>query len=154
MLQKSISDKGKRGFRGCCDMFPSNIHRAIDLATFTEMENKQPALVHGSINIGFERFMEARGQQRCIWSLVYLLLKSTEVFLRNCPKKWNKIISYGVLMFNWSTTLPKYFYNDNSELTCAFISRYACCTCAVGSRLFQGNVLNRAVSQLKRCVCK
>lgn len=57
-------------------------------------------------------------------------------------------------MLNRSTALLKSFYNDNTELTRAFISGRALCTCAVGSRLFQGNVLNRAVSQLKRCVCK
>lgn len=43
-------------------MFPSNIHRTIDLTTFTEMENKQPEFFHGSINIGFERLMETDGQ--------------------------------------------------------------------------------------------
>lgn len=54
-------------------MFPRNIHRTIDLTTFSELENKQPALLHGSINIGLERFMETSGQQRYIWSLVYVL---------------------------------------------------------------------------------
>lgn len=72
-------------------MFPRNIHRTIDLATFTEMENKQPALVHGSINIGFERFMEARGQQCCIWSLVYLLLKILKYFSEIAPRSEIKL---------------------------------------------------------------
>lgn len=54
-------------------MFPRHIHSAIDLTTFTEMENKQPALLHGSINIGLERFMEASGQQQYIWALIYVL---------------------------------------------------------------------------------
>lgn len=53
-------------------------------------------------------------------------------------------------MLNWSTTLLKYFYNDNTELTHAFLSGHAHCTYAGGSRLFQGNVLNRAVNQLKK----
>lgn len=81
----------ERGFRGCCDTFPSNIHRTIDLTTFTEMENKQPALLRGSINIGFERFMETSGQQRYIWSLVYVLLKILQYFSEIAPSSEVKL---------------------------------------------------------------
>lgn len=72
-------------------MFPSNIHRTIDLTTFTEMENKQPALLHGSINIGFERFMETSGQQQYIWFLVYVLLKILKYFSEIAPSSEVKL---------------------------------------------------------------
>lgn len=66
-------------------MFPSNLHRTIDLTTFMEMESKQPALLHGSINIGFERFMETSGQQQYMVSRT-CTVKNTTVFHRNFPK--------------------------------------------------------------------
>lgn len=72
-------------------MFPSNIHRTIDLTTFTEMENKQPTLLRRSINIGFERFMESSGQQPYIWSLAYVLLKILWYFSEIAPSSEVKL---------------------------------------------------------------
>lgn len=66
-------------------MFPSNIHRTIDLTASTEMGNKQPALLHRSINIGLGKFMETSGQQQYIWPLIHVLFKVLKYFSEIAP---------------------------------------------------------------------
>lgn len=123
-------------------MFPSNIHRTIDLTTFTEMENKQPALLHGSINIGFERFMETSGQQRYIWSLVYVLLKILQYFSEIAPSSEVKLQAMEFWFLTEALLYCHIFSNGTAELTHAFIAVHVHCIYAVGSRLFQGDVLD------------